>query len=67
MALITSRMKEQRMSIEVAKHDITEVNELGQTVVIAAKGQPIPEGYKPAAKAVAAPAENKARPAPQKR
>lgn len=55
------------MSDQIAKEDITEVNELGQTVVLVAKGQPIPEGLvpkKPAAKKVSAPAENKARKSP---
>lgn len=50
------------MSEEIAKKAITEVNELGQTVVVVQKGMPIPKHLqKPAAKKVAAPAENKVR------
>lgn len=57
------------MSDKIAAEDITEVNDLGQTVVLVAKGQPVPEHLLPARKAasakkVDAPAENKARRAP---
>lgn len=55
------------MSERIAKEDITETNDLGQTVVVVAAGQPIPDGVGSAAKAVAAPAENKARKAPAKK
>lgn len=53
------------MSDQIAKADIVEKNAAGQYVVLVPKGQPIParlvEQEKPAAKKVAAPAENKAR------
>lgn len=61
------------MSDQIAKADIVEKNAAGQYVVVVPKGQPIPKDLvreeKPAAKAkaVAAPAENKARKAPRKR
>lgn len=72
MALITSQIVKEavRMSDQIAEQDIVEVNDLGQTVVVVAKGQPIPEHLVPkrsAAKKVAAPAENKARKAPRGR
>lgn len=58
------------MSDQIAKHDITERNDAGQTVVLVPKGQPIPahlvEREKPAAKKVAAPAEDKSRRGPRK-
>lgn len=64
----STQMKEAvLMSDQVAKEDITEVNDLGQTVVVVAKGQPIPEHLLPkksAAKKVDGPAEDKARKAP---
>lgn len=56
------------MSEEIAKKAITEVNELGQTVVVVQKGMPIPKHLqKPAAKKVSAPVEDKARKGPRKR
>lgn len=59
------------LSDTLAKEDIVVENVHGQNVVVVAKGQPVPkdlEAYteKLTAKAVAAPAENKARKAPQK-
>lgn len=33
------------MSNKIAEQDITEVNGLGQTVVLVHAGQPIPEGF----------------------
>lgn len=60
MTLISSQtLKEsQRMTDKIAEEDITEVNALGQTVVVVPKGQPVPEG-------VDAPAQDKAAPKTQ--
>lgn len=49
------------MAEKIAERDITQVNALGQTVVVVPKGQPIPADLDVDAKAVQAPAENKAR------
>lgn len=70
MSLINSQSivtEGSRMSDQIAKQDIIEKNDLGQFVLVVAKGQPIPVGRveKPAAKKVAAPAENKARRMPR--
>jgi hypothetical protein len=68
MTLITSQTLREapRMSDRIAKQDITEKNSLGQTVVLVAAGQPIPDGVEvpksqTEAKKVDAPPENKAR------
>lgn len=53
------------MSDQIAQHDIVEKNAAGQTVVLVAKGQRIPKELQVRAKAVAAPAENKARRMPR--
>lgn len=56
------------MSDEIAKKAITEVNELGQTVVVVQKGMPVPKHLqKPAAKKVAAAPEDKAQRGPRKK
>jgi serine kinase of HPr protein (carbohydrate metabolism regulator) len=55
------------MSEEIAQKAITEVNELGQTVVVVQKGMPIPKHLQASAKKVAAPAEDKARRGPRKK
>ena len=60
--LITTQslfMEGQRMSDQIAEHDITAVNHLGQTVVLVHKGQPIPADLAEA-KQVEGPPENKA-------
>lgn len=58
------------MSGLIADRDLIITNALGQRVVVVPKGQPVPEQHASLmaeSKAVAAPPENKAAPAPRKR
>lgn len=57
--------EEVAMSDAIAKEDITETNEAGQTIVVVPAGQPIPKDLDPKAKARAKKADGDAAPEAQ--